>query len=587
MGIYSFYSNIAKKYPHIFKPFPLLQSSIKAFYLDSNSIVYDMVKRHEISALDENEKIINLVHKQIQSYIDLIKPTELVFISFDGVAPFAKLNQQRERRFKSWYQSKFNTAAAAETTDTEATVPFNTVAITPGSPFMRELDLTLTADKFTTLEGCSVIISSSAVAGEGEHKIFEHLRSQSIGSSSDVVIYGLDADLIVLSLQHIANTSSNVRNLYLFRETLEYLKNLAPDINPDENYLLSINDLCNSIEIEDNCNVRDFIFMTYFLGNDFMPHFPALNIRTGGIEKMLMAYNTLFPMEKTDVSVPVFVSDDATGTINYANLRKLLQYFASMEEGWIQHEYRIRNSRTKQLNAKLAANAISDPAEKLLLSPQYKRRVEWYINPLEAGWNIRYYEKLFGQRRSIGDICKAYFKNLQWNTTYYISGCPDWRWNYQYSYPPLFADLVNYIPTEPITFNTSASPLHPLAQLCYVLPKSALHLLSNQLRERLSDLWYSEKVYIEMAYCKYFWEAHIQLPHIPIDLLEQIVIDVIEGRTLSKSEAKADTRGEAKAEANQRPPKVGQRLHVERNSNFKVWQRGQTKPPKFNAKKHT
>lgn len=31
-----------------------------------------------------------------------------------------------------------------------------------------------------------------------------------------------------------------------------------------------------------------------FLGNDFMPHFPSVNIRTGGIHIMLSAYKNLF-----------------------------------------------------------------------------------------------------------------------------------------------------------------------------------------------------------------------------------------------------------------------------------------------------
>jgi 5'-3' exonuclease len=60
----------------------------------------------------------------------------LVYIAFDGVAPVAKLNQQRERRYKSWYQNEMMRHVTKKT----EVDPFNTAAITPGTPFMKELN---------------------------------------------------------------------------------------------------------------------------------------------------------------------------------------------------------------------------------------------------------------------------------------------------------------------------------------------------------------------------------------------------------------------------------------------------------------
>jgi 5'-3' exonuclease len=92
MGIPSYFSYLLRKYPY------LITSLQKAdhLYLDSNSIVYDMV-----STMKEEDDLIQKVCEKIDFYIALIKPTR-VFIAFDGIPPMAKVKQQRERRYKGW-----------------------------------------------------------------------------------------------------------------------------------------------------------------------------------------------------------------------------------------------------------------------------------------------------------------------------------------------------------------------------------------------------------------------------------------------------------------------------------------------------
>lgn len=71
------------------------------------------------------------------------------------------------------------------------------------------------------------IVSSSMETGEGEHKIFEYIRKYpECHNSPDTttLIYGLDADLIMLTLNHLHIT--NNKNMYLL-ETLRSLSNLS------------------------------------------------------------------------------------------------------------------------------------------------------------------------------------------------------------------------------------------------------------------------------------------------------------------------------------------------------------------------
>jgi 5'-3' exonuclease len=113
---------------------------------------------------------------------------------------------------------------------------------------------------------------------------------------------------------------------------------------------------------------------------------------------------------------------------------------------------------------------------------------------------------------------------------YYTSGCADWRWCYKYDYPPLFCDLIHYIPFFETEFveNKKPSPVTELVQLCYVLPRQSLNLLPEKLYNNLVAKhldWYKSDCDFTWAYCRYFWESHVQLPYIDIDELEKFVAE--------------------------------------------------------------
>ena len=105
MGIPSYFLQIVRKYKNIIKKTSLLTGSVDNFYADCNGIVYDVIRSitFENKNIDAYEtEVINAVCEKIKSYIDAFQPREKIIVAFDGVAPVAKLNQQRERRYKSW-----------------------------------------------------------------------------------------------------------------------------------------------------------------------------------------------------------------------------------------------------------------------------------------------------------------------------------------------------------------------------------------------------------------------------------------------------------------------------------------------------
>jgi len=105
MGIPSYFSFIVKNHGNIVRKIHKLNKNVDNFYLDSNSIVYDCLRALEKEFDGNNKKfekkLIAAVCIKIDEYIEIIKPTNRVFIAFDGVAPVAKLEQQRNRRYKS------------------------------------------------------------------------------------------------------------------------------------------------------------------------------------------------------------------------------------------------------------------------------------------------------------------------------------------------------------------------------------------------------------------------------------------------------------------------------------------------------
>ena len=111
---------------------------------------------------------------------------------------------------------------------------------------------------------------------------------------------------------------------------------------------------------------------------------------------------------------------------------------------------------------------------------------------------------------------------------YYSTGCADWRWLYHYHYPPLLVDLIKYVPYFEHTFVPlqPKQPVSPLAQLCYVLPPSSMALIPFQLHKKLlaeQPDWYVGNYVFLWAFCKFFWEAHVELPYIEMDVLEGLV----------------------------------------------------------------
>lgn len=450
MGIPAYFSQIIRKYPEIIQS--SIDNRIDNLLMDCNSIIYDCL--HSLDVFDNiEEDVIQKVIQKISEYIKFIKPKKCVYISFDGVAPLAKMDQQKKRRQRSTYESTHPLLNKEKKHD------WSTNNITPGMPFMEKLSESMYL-AFIGKEGeygvKNIIVSASDKVGEGEHKLFGYLRSNSSILEYSVV-YGLDADLIMLSMFALSMKLQN--NVYIFRETPSFATDIIK--KHDSMYLyVDISLFKMKLEAElltssSNCSL-DYSFMCMLLGNDNIPNICCLNLRTNGMDILMKAY--VYSGNLLDTNMNIISS----------NFKKFMSYICKAERNLLIEEYKKRDHIQKRLESNYEITNYENNWNNL---PVLCRTAEKYISPSHDGWERRYYRSLFGDNADIKKICQNYLEMLSWCKDYYTTSNVDFRQKYDYLYAPLAIDLYNYISNH--TINTKISndtkPYSSKEQLDYVL----------------------------------------------------------------------------------------------------------------------
>ena len=217
-GIPKMFRWLTDQYPAIMErmadglPAQQKKSDVDDLYLDMNGIIHMCTHGNdpeiaETSARDQLVRIFAFTDKVCK----IVAPKRTIVLAVDGVAPRAKMNQQRSRRFRS---AKEREELRAELVAAGRDVPadadaFDSNCITPGTAFMAQLGEAFEAwlahkganDPF--YESVEIVFSGPDVAGEGEHKVMDFIRARQkteTRGSAKHCFYGLDADLIMLGL---------------------------------------------------------------------------------------------------------------------------------------------------------------------------------------------------------------------------------------------------------------------------------------------------------------------------------------------------------------------------------------------------
>ena len=542
MGVPKFFKWLTDNYPKTI--FFDEKMQVENLFIDANCAIHPCCHPPENPPKNE-EEMFTRVCDYLLKLINVSKPTELVYIAIDGVAPVAKIVQQRMRRFKAIKEKQMKNKILEDNNHDPLPETWDHNAITPGTSFMYELNSRLStffkknADK---INAKNIIFSDSSVPGEGEHKIMNYIRKNSLQDSVNC-IYGLDADLIMLALVLKSD------NVYLLRETIQFYK------TPCNKYpfqYLSIGTLRKAFNEElqrligdnifelDKC-INDFIMMCFMLGNDFLPSLPSLKIGHNGLDTLLDNYCSLFKTTRE------YLTNEEH--INKFQLKKLLEKIAEREQ---QDLMKIYNKSTVK---RLTPN----PNDKKALLDSVQIVDDKYIDKIrlgQPGYRDRFYYNYFKISPSENDFNKSlkvitqnYFDGLAWTLKYYTVGCPDWHWCYRYHQSILPNDFVKVFELLNFskTFNEN-KPINQFTQLLSVLPSESGHLVPSQLLDKMTndeseliDLFPTE-YNLDYMGNKFLWQCH---PILPIPDIKRI-ISAVEKITFDKNDLKRNKFGKDK-----------------------------------------
>lgn len=533
-------------------------------YLDFNAGIYQVIKP-EIKTYDSLilytiqylDNLVNLFNIPQSNNDDTINRITKLYIAFDGVPPRSKIEQQRMRRYHSVIRKKKLLSLFEEYAESTEKCNINnnidTNVITPGTSFMEKLSnkIKLHIDNCSYYKYIDVYLNDWTINGEGEHKIFDHIKKNiEISSKSNIknIIYGLDGDLIMLAL------SSKLNNIYLLREAYEY----GDYAFNHEGYPYLYLDICSlksSIILE--CNnfitgpieyfnnnidrfIDDYICMMMILGNDFIPKIKWMTIKQNAHQLILEKYFELF--NGNDVidcqRDKQFLYNREYNKINKKMLSDLFRLLAYDENKLSNKFFKKRIKPRIYLSNELSE--YEKQKKKLEFFPlKYTKYEINNILPIDnkKQWIYRYYQlchNIIPSNENIDKIVENYLKIFMWNIHYYLQdyNTCDWDYYYPYNYAPTLTDIYKYLENNNISQIKISSSKHkiltPLELLTIVLPINNKDIMPLQLYNKMTkykDIFFPQKYYLNIALHTRYYECTPIIPKININLIRQLFKD--------------------------------------------------------------
>ncbi|XP_068088533.1 5'-3' exoribonuclease 2 [Hyperolius riggenbachi] len=641
MGVPAFFRWLSRKYPsivvHCVEEKPKDCNGIKIpvdtskpnpnevefdnLYLDMNGIIHPCTHPEDKPAPKNEDEMMVAIFEYIDRLFNIVRPRRLLYMAIDGVAPRAKMNQQRSRRFRASKEGVELTdeknrireevlSKGGHLPPEEIKERFDSNCITPGTEFMDNLAKCLryyVADRLNHDPGwknLTVILSDASAPGEGEHKIMDYIRRQRAQPHHDPnthhCLCGADADLIMLGLATHEVNFTIIREEFKpnqpkpcalcsqFGHELKECQGLprekkgehdqfadAPPPGSEQEFIfIRLNVLREYLERELTMaslpfpfdferSIDDWVFMCFFVGNDFLPHLPSLEIREGAIDRLVNIYKNV--VHKTGGYLT------ESGFVNLERVQMIMLAVGEVEDSIFKKrkeddENFKRRQKDKRKRMKAEKNpsyipggqfapralgrgnmsvpqTISNPRQAAFEMRMQnsnsngnqtgtKRKAddsdsepepEDNIRLWESGWKQRYYRNKFDVEATDEvfrrKVVQSYVEGLCWVLRYYYQGCASWKWFFPFHYAPFASDFENI--TELFKeFEKDTKPFKPLEQLMGVFPAASGNFLPTTWRRLMSDPessiidFYPDDFALDLNGKKYAWQGVALLPFV-------------------------------------------------------------------------
>uniref|UniRef100_A0A8C1ZBB7 5'-3' exoribonuclease n=1 Tax=Cyprinus carpio TaxID=7962 RepID=A0A8C1ZBB7_CYPCA len=643
MGVPAFFRWLSRKYPSIIvhcleekakeyngikipvdtsKPNPN-EVEFDNLYLDMNGIIHPCTHPEDKPAPKNEDEMMVAIFEYIDRLFNIVRPRRVLYMAIDGVAPRAKMNQQRSRRFRA---SKEGVELVEEKNKMreemflflggylppeEIKERFDSNCITPGTEFMDNLAKCLRyyiADRLTNDPGwhnITVFLSDASVPGEGEHKIMDFIRRQRAQPNHDPnthhCLCGADADLIMLGLATHEPNFTIIREEFkpnkprpcalcgqmgheikdcqgLAREKQGEHDEFADTVPVSEQEFIFIRLIVLREYLERELtmaslpfpfnferSVDDWVFMCFFVGNDFLPHLPSLEIREGAIDRLVGIYkdvvhktggylteNGFVNLERVELIMQavgvaednIFKKrkDDDSFKRRMKEKKKRMKahqgpsfvpggQFAPQALGGRDRPIAVQNARQSAYEMRMQGNQRNQVSSNDMDNRGVKRKAEDSdsepepednVRLWEEGWKQRYYKTKFDVDATDDEFRKKVVQSY---------GCASWKWYFPFHYAPFASDFKD-IKGMFSDFEKGTKPFKPLEQLMGVFPAASGNFLPQTWRALMTNPessiidFYPDDFAIDLNGKKYAWQGVALLPFVDERRLRAALADV-------------------------------------------------------------